>query len=97
MFSDIRSFTALSETMTPQENFNFVNSYLGRVSPKIRDNSGFIVKYLGDGMMAVFPNGADDGVKAGIAKIKEVAEYNIIRKIKVINPFPLASVFTLDK
>ncbi|NET42285.1 response regulator [Okeania sp. SIO2B3] len=80
MFSDIRSFTALSETMTPQENFNFINSYLGRVSPKIRDNSGFIVKYLGDGMMAVFPNRADDAVKAGISKIKEVAEYNIIRK-----------------
>ncbi|MGD1712665.1 response regulator [Dapis sp. BLCC M172] len=80
MFSDIRSFTALSETMTPQENFNFVNSYLGRVSPKVRDNYGFIVKYLGDGMMAVFPNGADDAVKAGIAKIKEVGEYNFIRK-----------------
>ncbi|GGA23806.1 ATP-binding protein [Okeania sp. KiyG1] len=89
MFSDIRSFTALSETMTPQENFNFVNSYLGRVSPKIRDNSGFIVKYLGDGMMAVFPNGADDGVKAGIAKIKEVAEYNIIRKNQGYKPISI--------
>ncbi|NEQ39829.1 MAG: response regulator [Okeania sp. SIO3I5] len=86
MFSDIRSFTALSETMTPQENFNFVNSYLGRVSTKVRDNYGFIIKYLGDGMMAVFPNGADDGVKAGIAKIKEVGEYNIIRKSQSCKP-----------
>ncbi|NES08152.1 MAG: response regulator [Okeania sp. SIO2F4] len=86
MFSDIRSFTALSETMTPQENFNFVNSYLGRVSPKVRDNYGFIVKYLGDGMMAVFPNGADDAVKASIAKIKEVLEYNIIRKNQGYKP-----------
>ncbi|MDJ0517639.1 MAG: ATP-binding protein [Trichodesmium sp. MO_231.B1] len=86
MFSDIRSFTALSETMTPQENFNFVNSYLGRVSPKVRDNNGFIVKYLGDGMMAVFPNRADDAVKASIAKIKEVVEYNIIRKNQGYKP-----------
>ncbi len=76
MFSDIRSFTTLSETMTPQENFNFVNAYLKRVSPEIRNHYGIIVKFLGDGMMAVFPEGADDAVKAGIAKQKRVQEYN---------------------
>jgi len=68
MFSDIRGFTTLSESMTPQENFDFVNSYLREVSPTIRDNSGFIVKYLGDGMMAIFPDGADSAIQAGIAK-----------------------------
>jgi class 3 adenylate cyclase/DNA-binding response OmpR family regulator len=76
MFSDIRSFTTLSETMTPQENFNFVNDYLKRVSPEIRNHYGIIVKFLGDGMMAVFPEGADDAVKAGIAKQKRVQEFN---------------------
>jgi class 3 adenylate cyclase/DNA-binding response OmpR family regulator len=76
MFSDIRSFTNLSESMTPQENFNFVNAYLKRVSPEIRNHYGIIVKFLGDGMMAVFPEGADDAVKAGIAKQKRVQEYN---------------------
>lgn len=76
MFSDIRSFTTLSESMTPQENFNFVNTYLKRVSPEIRNHYGIIVKFLGDGMMAVFPEGADDAVAAGIAKQKRVHEYN---------------------
>ncbi|MDY6783004.1 MAG: ATP-binding protein [Cyanobacteriota bacterium] len=76
MFSDIRSFTALSETMTPQENFNFVNAYLRKVSPKIREHRGFIVKYLGDGMMAVFPKGVDDAIGAAIAKLQQVHEYN---------------------
>ena len=76
MFSDIRSFTNLSESMTPQENFTFVNAYLKRVSPEIRNHYGIIVKFLGDGMMAVFPDGADDAVKAGIAKQKRVQEYN---------------------
>ena len=79
MFSDIRSFTALSETMTPQENFDFVNAYLREVSPKIREHRGFIVKYLGDGMMAVFPHGADDAVKGGIAKLQQVHRYNADR------------------
>ncbi|MBD2206469.1 response regulator [Calothrix sp. FACHB-1219] len=76
MFSDIRSFTTISEDMTPQENFNFVNAYLKRVSPEIRSNYGLIVKFLGDGMMAVFPDGADDAVAAGVAKHKRVHEYN---------------------
>ncbi len=76
MFSDIRSFTSLSEKMTPQENFNFINAYLGRVSPEIRNYNGFIIKYLGDGMMAVFPDGVDDAVRAGIAKFQKVQQYN---------------------
>ena len=37
MFSDISSFTTLSESMTPQENFDFVNVYLRQVSPVIRN------------------------------------------------------------
>jgi signal transduction histidine kinase/class 3 adenylate cyclase/CheY-like chemotaxis protein len=80
MFSDIRSFTALSETMTPQQNFDFVNAYLREVSPKIREHNGFIVKYLGDGMMAVFPDGADDAVRGGIAKQQQVQQYNTDRQ-----------------
>jgi adenylate cyclase len=80
MFSDIRSFTTLSERMTPQENFNFVNDYLKRISPEIRNHYGIIVKFLGDGMMAVFPDGADDAVAAGVAKQKRVQEFNEERK-----------------
>ncbi len=80
MFSDIRSFTTISETMTPQENFNFVNAYLKRVSPEIRNHYGIIVKFLGDGMMAVFPEGADDAVAAGVAKQLRVQEYNAQRQ-----------------
>ncbi|MDY6939593.1 MAG: CHASE2 domain-containing protein, partial [Cyanobacteriota bacterium] len=76
MFSDIRSFTTLAESMTPQESFNFVNAYLHEVSPEIRKNNGLVVKYLGDGVMAVFPDRADDAVVAGIAKLDKVREYN---------------------
>ena len=40
LFSDLRAFTSLSETMSPQDNFNFLNAYLGRVSPIIREYHG---------------------------------------------------------
>jgi class 3 adenylate cyclase len=76
LFSDIRSFTALSETMTPKETFNFLNSYLSRVGPEIRAHKGFIDKYIGDAIMALFPDTTDDAVSASIAMIRKLEEYN---------------------
>ncbi|HEY9851878.1 MAG TPA: adenylate/guanylate cyclase domain-containing protein [Leptolyngbyaceae cyanobacterium] len=76
VFSDIRDFTALSETMTPQENFKFINAYLSRMEPAILENNGFIDKYMGDAIMALFSGHADDAVKAGIAMLKSLDRYN---------------------
>ncbi|MCW6053586.1 response regulator [Lyngbya sp. CCAP 1446/10] len=76
LFSDIRDFTTLSEQMTPQENFKFINSYLSYMEPLIVENQGFIDKYIGDAIMALFSEGADDAVKAGIAMLHTLAEYN---------------------
>jgi adenylate cyclase len=76
LFSDIRDFTTLSEQMTPTENFKFINSYLSRMEPLIVENQGFIDKYIGDAIMALFSEGADDAVKAGIAMLQTLAEYN---------------------
>ncbi|XGV97155.1 MAG: adenylate/guanylate cyclase domain-containing protein [Leptolyngbya sp. BL-A-14] len=86
MFSDIRSFTTLSESMTAKENFAFVNSYLSQVSPEIRNHHGLIVKFLGDGMMAVFPEGADDGLAAGVATLKAVDRFNQLRQPTAARP-----------
>ncbi|TAG39234.1 MAG: response regulator [Oscillatoriales cyanobacterium] len=76
MFADIRSFTSLSESMSPRENFEFLNSYLSRVGPVIRQYNGFIDKYIGDGIMALFPNCAEDAVQAGIEMQQQVKIYN---------------------
>lgn len=80
MFSDIRSFTSLSEKMTPQENFNFLNSFFQRMGPLIRENHGFIDKYIGDGVMALFPVSADDALNAAIAMHTELDVYNTHRR-----------------
>jgi PAS domain S-box-containing protein len=76
LFSDIRDFTALSESMTPEENFQFINAYLSRMEPAIIENQGFIDKYIGDAIMALFSAIADDAVKAGIAMLQRLTEYN---------------------
>jgi len=82
LFADIRDFTSMSENMTPAENFKFINSYLSRMEPAINENHGFVDKYIGDGIMALFGSGADDAVKAGLAMLHRLAEYNQCREEK---------------
>jgi two-component system sensor histidine kinase ChiS len=89
LFADIRSFTSLSETMSPQENFDFINSYLHKVGPVIRQHNGFIDKYIGDGIMALFPETADDAVAAAIAMQKQVATYNEYRQNQGSQPISI--------
>ncbi|HNH08233.1 MAG TPA: adenylate/guanylate cyclase domain-containing protein [Leptospiraceae bacterium] len=76
LFSDIRSFTAMSEKMTPEENFGFINSYLKIMGPIVRRHNGFIDKYIGDAIMALFPGKSEDAVQAGISMLKELKKYN---------------------
>ncbi len=80
MFSEMQLSAMSAGTLTSQEHFDFVNAYFQRVSPIIRDNHGFIVKFLGNGMMAAFPNEVDDAVRCGIAKLQQVKQYNVHRR-----------------
>jgi class 3 adenylate cyclase len=91
MVSDIRSFTTLSETMTPQENFDFVNAYLSRVGPIIRQHNGFIAKYMGDGVMAVFPKRVEDAINAAIETLRQVAGYNVDRQRQGQQPIQIGA------
>ncbi len=79
LFSDIRSFTTISEKMEPDEVFNFMNSYLSVVGPIIRKYNGFIDKYIGDAIMALFPNPVD-ALQAAIAMRRVLKEFNMEKK-----------------
>ncbi len=76
MLSDIRDFTPLSESMTPSENFSFINSYLGVMEPVIDHHHGIIDKYMGDAILALFTQSADDAVAGSIAMLKKLEHYN---------------------
>ena len=76
LFSDIRNFTSLSEKMTPEENFKFINSYLCQMGPVIKKHRGFIDKFIGDAIMALFDTNADQAVKAAIGMVEQLGEYN---------------------
>lgn len=67
LFTDIRDYTTISEAMTPEETFMFVNDFNGRIGPLIQENHGFVNQYLGDGIMAIFPRRCQDALDAAIA------------------------------
>jgi hemerythrin len=76
LFADIREFTSLSESMSPQENFNFLNSYLVQMEPVIAAHGGLIDKYIGDAIMALFPDSPDAALRCALALLKRLEEYN---------------------
>lgn len=75
LFCDIRSYTTISEQMTPEENFLFMSTYHHRVSGFISKNNGIINQLLGDGIMAFFFS-SEDAVRASIEIQLELLEYN---------------------
>ena len=79
MFADVRSFTTLSENMTPEENFQFVNRLSSELGPSIRNHHGFIDKFMGDGVMALFPDSPDDAAEAAIEMQRKLKEFNQLR------------------
>jgi adenylate cyclase len=88
LFSDIKEFTALSEKLSPEENFQLLNSYLLQMESPINDNFGFVDKYVGDAIMALFSestpeneseqikSSGDRAVSAAIGMRIQLDEYN---------------------
>ncbi|MEO7394568.1 MAG: adenylate/guanylate cyclase domain-containing protein [Chitinophagaceae bacterium] len=86
LFVDIRSFTTLSEKLSPKDNFHFINSYLSKVSPVIRRYDGFVDKYIGDAIMALFPQKPDDAILAAQGILTELQKYNETRMLENLAP-----------
>jgi adenylate cyclase len=54
MFTDIRNYTVLCETLTPQQSLKLLNQFLTAISEVVESHGGVVDKYLGDGVMAIF-------------------------------------------
>ncbi|MCB1315650.1 MAG: MASE1 domain-containing protein [Leptospiraceae bacterium] len=89
LFSDLRDFTAISEALSPQENIELINSYLALMEPNIQQHGGFVDKYIGDAVMALFDqsvpesqareSSADRAVRAALGMLEALSDYNAIR------------------
>ena len=56
VFVDLRSFTTRAEQQSPAATFEFLNQFFAAIVPAIHDAGGVVDKYLGDGLMALFPD-----------------------------------------
>jgi adenylate cyclase len=65
--SDMRGFTALSERLPPQELIDLLNRYFGAQVPAILEHGGEVLKFMGDGLLAIFPI-ADDGDAGAVCR-----------------------------
>ncbi|MCP9234860.1 AAA family ATPase [Lewinella sp. JB7] len=86
LFSDIRDYTRLSETLSPAENFNFLNAFLKRVAPAINEHDGFICQYFGDGIMALFLERPENALRAALHMQERLRTYNEERSRKGRQP-----------
>jgi adenylate cyclase len=59
--SDLRGFTALSDRLAPEIVVDVLNQYFDCQVPAIRKHGGEILKFMGDGLLAVFPIAKDNG------------------------------------
>ncbi len=60
LFADIRGFTTLSETMSPEAIVALLNEYFEKMLQAIFQHKGMLDKFLGDGLMALFGAPLDD-------------------------------------
>jgi class 3 adenylate cyclase len=82
LFSDIRGFTTLSESLPPEEVTRLLDRYFGRMVAAIHAHGGTLDKFMGDGIMAFFgapqprDNPCDDAFATARAMLAELAALN---------------------
>ena len=74
LFADIRGYTSMSEQLTPLETFELLNDYLSCMGHVIDRRGGFIDKYIGDAIMALFDEEASDGAVQAALEMREALE-----------------------
>lgn len=86
LFCDLRGFTAMASTLSPVEVAEMLNEYFNHITPAVFEHDGFIDKFVGDEVMAVFsvPFDQDDhverAVRTAIAIKRRLAELNRLRE-----------------
>ncbi|MBI1215612.1 MAG: CHASE2 domain-containing protein [Alphaproteobacteria bacterium] len=86
MFTDIRNFTTISESMDPADLIKMMNDFLTPMTSCVLENRGTIDKYMGDAMMAFWnapledPDHAKNACRAALDMVKSLAPVNEAQK-----------------
>jgi adenylate cyclase len=103
LFSDVRSFTTITETLGAQGTVALLNEYFDIMVEAISEQGGMVDKFIGDAIMAGFgipvanEDDEDRGVRAGINMIKRLWEWNDIREKEGKMPVDMGLGLNTDK
>jgi adenylate cyclase len=78
LFSDIRGFTSLATKLTDEESVGLLNAYFDCFVPEIEQRGGEVIKYLGDGILAIFRDRGDQRRDASMAALA-AAQMGLVR------------------
>lgn len=81
LFADICGFTSLCEQINAVKLFELLNQFLTVLEPIITRHNGFIDKFIGDAIMALFPTSPDDSLDAAIEMQQAIDHFNKHHKI----------------
>jgi serine/threonine-protein kinase PpkA len=83
LFSDIRGFTTFAERLTSDEVVELLNAFFSKACEPVLDQNGWVVKFVGDGLIAMFDGGdgqrvshAERAVKAGLLMILAASKFD---------------------
>jgi len=74
VFVDLRAFSTRAEQQSPAATFEFLNQFFAAIVPAIHDAGGVVDKYLGDGLMALFPDAPAQAVVSALGVVARTRE-----------------------
>jgi adenylate cyclase len=83
LFADMRDYTHISSTLSPESAVELLNNYFDCLVPPIEDEGGEVLKYLGDGLLAIMRDKGDD--TGGAAQSALTAATKALRRIEAAN------------
>ncbi len=95
LFADLRGFTALSESTPPSEVISALDAWFDRIAGSVHAFGGEVLKFMGDGVLAIFPvadgsprNACDAALKAVAAARSGMAHLDEARTRDGLPPLP---------
>ena len=83
LFADMRDYTRISSTLSPESAVELLNTYFDCLVPPIEDEGGEVLKYLGDGLLAIVRDQGDD--TGGAPQSALTAATNALRRVQTAN------------
>jgi adenylate cyclase len=83
LFADMRGYTRASSTLSPEAAVELLNNYFDCLVPPIEDEGGEVLKYLGDGLLAIVRDRGDD--TGGAAQSALTAATKALQRVLVAN------------